>query len=352
MSKNILITGGAGFIGSHLVKYFVKKYPNYNIINLDKLTYAGNLENLKEIESSKNYKFIKGDITDYSFINKIFSKWSIDSIINLAAESHVDRSIKDPFLFAKTNVLGTISLLQAAKVNWKKNFNNKIFYHVSTDEVYGSLDNSGFFTEKTPYDPHSPYSASKASSDHFVRSFSDTYGIPTIISNCSNNYGPYQFPEKLIPLFINNIINNKPLPVYGNGQNVRDWLYVEDHVNAIDKIFHYSRVNQTYNIGGLNEWKNIDLVNLLIRKTDNLLDRKDGHSDKLITFISDRAGHDLRYAIDATKLKKDLDWSPSLTFEEGLVKTIKWYINNKKWLQSVTSGEYQSYYKRYYDLTN
>ena len=347
--KNILITGGAGFIGSHLVKYFVKKYSNYKIINLDSLTYAGNLENLRDIEKYKNYKFIKADITDFKTLKNVFISYEIDSVINLAAESHVDRSIKDPFIFAKTNIFGTLNLLETAKQLWNNNYENKLFYHVSTDEVYGSLGYSGYFTEDSKYDPHSPYSASKASSDHFVRSYCDTYGLPIIISNCSNNYGPYQFPEKLIPLFINNIINNKPLPVYGNGKNVRDWLYVEDHVEAIDKIFHDAEINQTFNIGGFNEWKNIDLINLLINKTDYLLGRKRGFSNDLVTYVKDRSGHDLRYAIDAKKLKNNLGWSPSLKFEEGIEKTIIWYLKNKKWLKNVTSGEYKLYYKKMYN---
>jgi len=347
--KNILITGGAGFIGSHLVKYFVKKYSDYKIINMDSLTYAGNLENLRDIEKYKNYKFIKGDITDINTLKNVFISNEIDSVINLAAESHVDRSIKDPFIFAKTNIFGTLNLLETAKLLWNNNYENKLFYHVSTDEVYGSLGNSGYFTEDSKYDPHSPYSASKASSDHFVRSYCDTYGLPIIISNCSNNYGPYQFPEKLIPLFINNIINNKPLPIYGNGKNVRDWLYVEDHVEAIDKIFHDAEINQTFNIGGFNEWKNIDLINFLIKKTDNLLGRKKGFSNDLISYVKDRSGHDLRYAIDAKKLKNNLGWSPSLKFEEGIEKTIIWYLKNKKWLKNVTSGEYKLYYKKMYN---
>ncbi|MDR2286369.1 MAG: dTDP-glucose 4,6-dehydratase [Prevotellaceae bacterium] len=344
MKRNILITGGAGFIGSHVVRLFVNKYPEYNIINLDKLTYAGNLANLKDIENKPNYVFIKADICDFSAILSIFDEHSIDGVIHLAAESHVDRSIKDPFLFAQTNVLGTLSLLQAAKVTWEKSgAGTKLFYHISTDEVYGSLGDEGFFTEETPYDPHSPYSASKASSDHFVKAFHDTYGLPAVISNCSNNYGPYQFPEKLIPLFINNIRNGKPLPVYGKGENVRDWLYVIDHARAIDVIFHNGRAGETYNIGGFNEWKNIDLIKVMIKVTDRLLGRNEGASDKLITYVTDRAGHDLRYAIDSSKLKNELGWEPSLQFEEGIEKTVQWYLDNQEWLDSVTSGEYKTY---------
>ncbi|MCT4616289.1 MAG: dTDP-glucose 4,6-dehydratase [Marinifilaceae bacterium] len=346
--KNILITGGAGFIGSHLVRLLVNKYPNYNIINLDKLTYAGNLNNLKDIENKPNYKFIKADICDFDTISSVFSKYSIDSVIHLAAESHVDRSIKDPFSFAQTNVMGTLSLLQAAKHKWDNDFEGKLFYHVSTDEVYGSLGDEGFFLETTPYDPHSPYSASKASSDHFVRAFHDTYGLPTVISNCSNNYGPYQFPEKLIPLFINNICNNKALPVYGKGENVRDWLFVEDHARAIDIIFHKAKLGETYNIGGFNEWKNIDLIKVMIRTVDKFLGRDEGSSENLITYVKDRAGHDLRYAIDSSKLKDELGWEPSLQFEEGIEKTVKWYLDNEKWLENITSGDYQGYYKEYY----
>ncbi|OSY88141.1 dTDP-glucose 4,6-dehydratase [Tenacibaculum holothuriorum] len=347
--KNILITGGAGFIGSHLVRLFVNNYPNYNIINLDALTYAGNLENLKDIQDKSNYTFVKADICDYKFIQEIFLKYKIDGVIHLAAESHVDRSIKDPFSFAQTNVMGTLSLLQAAKNNWKDNFENKLFYHVSTDEVYGSLGKNGFFTEETAYDPHSPYSASKASSDHFVRAFHDTYGLPVVISNCSNNYGSYQFPEKLIPLFINNICNNKPLPVYGKGENVRDWLFVNDHARAIDVIFHKGKLGDTYNIGGFNEWKNIDLIKVLIKTVDKLLGRKEGESEKLITYVTDRAGHDFRYAIDSSKLKNELGWEPSLQFEEGIEKTVKWYLENQAWVDNVTSGDYQKYYKEMYE---
>ena len=350
--ENILITGGAGFIGSHVVRLFVKKYPNKNIINLDALTYAGNLENLKDIEGEKNYTFEKADICELEHINFLFKKYAIDSVIHLAAESHVDRSIKDPLAFARTNVMGTLNLLQAAKDNWGDDFSNKLFYHISTDEVYGSLDDNGFFTENSPYDPHSPYSASKASSDHFVRSFYDTYQLPVIISNCSNNYGSYQFPEKLIPLFINNICNKKQLPVYGNGENVRDWLFVEDHARAIDIIFHNGNIGDTYNIGGFNEWKNIDLIKVLIKTVDKVLGNPDGTSDKLITFVKDRKGHDYRYAIDSTKLKEELGWEPSLQFEEGIEKTVKWYLENQDWVKNVTSGDYQNYYKEMYENKN
>ena len=346
--RNILVTGGAGFIGSHLVRLLVNKYPDYHIINMDVLTYAGNLENLKDIENKENYTFVKCDICDVEKVNQVFKKYQIESVIHLAAESHVDRSIKDPFSFARTNVMGTLSLLQAAKEYWNGDFSNHLFYHVSTDEVYGSLGEEGFFTEKTAYDPHSPYSASKASSDHFVRAFADTYGIPTVISNCSNNYGSYQFPEKLIPLFINNIVNNKPLPVYGKGENVRDWLFVDDHAGAIDVIFHKGKLGETYNIGGFNEWKNIDLIKVMIKTVDRLLGREEGTSDKLITYVTDRAGHDLRYAIDSTKLKKELGWEPSLQFEEGIEKTVAWYLENQEWLNNVTSGDYQAYYQKMY----
>jgi len=349
MKRNILVTGGAGFIGSHLVRLLVNKYSTYHIINMDLLTYAGNLENLKDIEHKENYSFVKCDICDFKKVKQVFVDYKIDSLIHLAAESHVDRSIEDPFSFAQTNVMGTLSLLQAAKSYWKNNFKNKLFYHVSTDEVYGSLGQEGFFTEKTNYDPHSPYSASKASSDHFVRAFSDTYGLPVVISNCSNNYGSYQFPEKLIPLFINNIVNNKPLPIYGKGENVRDWLFVNDHAKAIDVIFHKGKLNETYNIGGFNEWKNIDLIKVMIKTVDRMLGRDEGSSDKLITYVKDRAGHDLRYAIDSAKLKNELGWEPSLQFEEGIEKTIKWYLDNKKWVDRVTSGDYQDYYKKMYN---
>ncbi len=326
----ILITGGAGFIGSHVVRLFVKKYPNYQIFNLDALTYAGNLENLNDIENEFNYTFIKGDITDEVFINQLFAKHSFEKVIHLAAESHVDRSIEDPLAFVKTNVIGTMILLNAFKNTWKDNFNNKLFYHVSTDEVYGTLGKTGLFTETTSYDPNSPYSASKASSDHFVRAYGETYGLPYVITNCSNNYGQNQFPEKLIPLFINNIINNKPLPVYGDGNYTRDWLYVKDHAVAIDLVFHEGKNHETYNIGGFNEWKNIDLVKLLCLQMDKKLNRSKGSSEKLITYVKDRPGHDLRYAIDASKINKELGWKPSVTFEEGLNKTIDWYLNNEE----------------------
>ncbi|GIM60423.1 dTDP-glucose 4,6-dehydratase [Capnocytophaga canis] len=349
MKKNILITGGAGFIGSHVVRLFVNKYPDYRIINLDLLTYAGNLENLKDIEKSPNYEFVKADICDFQAMKQLIESKNISGIIHLAAESHVDRSIKDPFTFAKTNVMGTLSLLQAAREVWNGNWDGKLFYHVSTDEVYGALqmDNT-LFTENTKYDPHSPYSASKASSDHFVRAYQDTYGLPTVISNCSNNYGSYQFPEKLIPLFINNIRNNKPLPVYGRGENVRDWLYVEDHARAIDVIFHKGKIGDTYNIGGFNEWKNIDLIRVIIKEVDKQLGRPEGSSEKLITFVTDRAGHDLRYAIDATKIKEELGWEPSLQFEEGIQRTVAWYLQNQEWLDTITSGDYQKYYDQMY----
>ena len=349
MKRNILVTGGAGFIGSHLVRLLVNKYPDYHIINMDVLTYAGNLENLKDIEHKENYSFVKCDICDFKKVKQVFVDYKIDSVIHLAAESHVDRSIEDPFSFAQTNVMGTLSLLQVAKAYWNGNLTDKLFYHVSTDEVYGSLGKEGFFTETTKYDPHSPYSASKASSDHFVRAFHDTYGLPVVISNCSNNYGSYQFPEKLIPLFINNIVNNKPLPVYGKGENVRDWLFVNDHARAIDVIFHKGKLGDTYNIGGFNEWKNIDLIKVMIKTVDRMLAREEGSSEKLITYVTDRAGHDLRYAIDSSKLKNELGWEPSLQFEEGIEKTVKWYLDNKEWMDRVTSGDYQEYYKKTYN---
>ena len=344
----ILVTGGAGFIGSHVVKLFVEKYPEYHIFNLDALTYAGNLENLKDIENATNYTFIKEDITNEKFINHLFKEHKFDSVIHLAAESHVDRSIQDPLAFVKTNVIGTTILLNAFKNTWREDFKDKLFYHISTDEVYGSLGETGLFTETTPYDPNSPYSASKASSDHLVRAYGETYRLPYVITNCSNNYGQHQFPEKLIPLFINNIINNKPLPVYGDGNYTRDWLYVKDHAKAIDLVFHKGKQGETYNIGGFNEWKNIDLVKLLCQQMDVKLGRPNGTSEKLITFVKDRPGHDLRYAIDANKIKNELGWKPSVTFEEGLDKTIDWYLSNEQWLNNVTSGTYQSYYKKQY----
>ncbi|MDT0647431.1 dTDP-glucose 4,6-dehydratase [Zunongwangia sp. F260] len=345
--KNILVTGGAGFIGSHVVRLFVNKYPEYHIFNLDALTYAGNLENLKDVQDAPNYTFLKADITNGEQIDELFRTHQFDAVIHLAAESHVDRSISDPLAFVKTNVMGTVNLLNAAKEHWKDT-NDKLFYHVSTDEVYGSLGEEGLFTETTAYDPNSPYSASKASSDHFVRAYGETYRLPYVISNCSNNYGPNHFPEKLIPLMIHNIINKKPLPVYGDGNYTRDWLFVKDHAAAIDMIFHKGKKNEVYNIGGFNEWKNIDLVKLLCQQMDQKLNRKEGESAELITFVKDRPGHDLRYAIDASKINTELGWKPSVTFEEGLSKTIDWYLENKEWLQNVTSGAYQEYYKKQY----
>jgi dTDP-glucose 4,6-dehydratase len=346
--KKILITGGAGFIGSHVVRLFVNKYPDYEIVNLDKLTYAGNLANLRDIENKKNYRFIKGDIVDSEFIQSLFNNEKFDAVVHLAAESHVDRSISNPLEFVMTNVIGTVNLLNAAKTIWKDNYDNHRFYHVSTDEVYGTLGETGMFTETTAYDPHSPYSASKASSDHFVRAYHDTYGMDVVISNCSNNYGSYHFPEKLIPLSINNIKNNKPIPIYGKGENVRDWLFVEDHARAIDIIFHKAKSGSTYNIGGHNEWTNIDLIRLLCRIMDKKLNRAEGESAKLITFVKDRAGHDLRYAIDSSKLQKDLGWVPSLQFEEGLEKTVDWYLQNEAWMNEITSGDYKKYYEEQY----
>ena len=347
--KNILITGGAGFIGSHVVKLFVKKYPNYRIVNMDSLTYAGNLENLVSVEKELNYIFEKADICDAQKVKEIFEKYMIDSVIHLAAESHVDRSITNPFEFAQTNIMGTLTLLNQAKESWKNNFNKKLFYHISTDEVYGSLNEVDFFLESTSYDPQSPYSASKAGSDHFVRAYHNTFKLPIIITNCSNNYGPNQFPEKLIPLCIHNIKNNIPLPVYGEGLNIRDWLYVEDHAKAIDVVFHQGCLGDTYNIGGFNEWKNIDLIHVICAIMDAKLERKKGSSAELISYVKDRPGHDMRYAIDAAKLKKTLNWEPSLQFEEGIEKTIDWYLENETWVKNIMNGEYQAYYKKQYN---
>lgn len=354
MNKSIIITGGAGFIGSHVVRLFVNKYPDYRIINVDKLTYAGNLANLKDIEDKPNYRFVRADICDFETIYALMQEEHVTGVIHLAAESHVDRSIKDPFTFARTNVMGTLSMLQAAKLYWEalpEKYEGKRFYHISTDEVYGALEIEHpeiLFTEETKYNPHSPYSASKASSDHFVRAFHDTYGMPTIVTNCSNNYGPYQFPEKLIPLFINNIRHRKPLPVYGKGENVRDWLFVEDHARAIDIIFHKGKIAETYNIGGFNEWKNIDIIKVVIATVDRLLGRPEGADLDLITFVTDRAGHDMRYAIDSRKLQRELGWEPSLQFEEGIEKTVRWYLDHQDWLDNITSGEYEKYYEEMY----
>jgi dTDP-glucose 4,6-dehydratase len=347
-SKTIIITGGAGFIGSHVVRLFVNKYPNYRIVNLDSLTYAGNLENLKDIENAPNYHFVKADIVDAEAMNVIFAEWQPDGVMHLAAESHVDRSIEDPLAFVRTNVIGTVNLLNSAKALWKDNMKGKRFYHISTDEVYGTLGETGLFEETTSYDPNSPYSASKASSDHFVRAYGETYGLPYVITNCSNNYGPNQFPEKLVPLFIHNIVNNKSLPVYGDGKYTRDWLYVIDHAVAIDLVYHEGRNHETYNIGGFNEWQNINLIKVLCAIMDRKLNRAEGDSEKLITYVKDRPGHDLRYAIDANKINKELGWKPSVTFEQGLEKTIDWYLQNTEWLENVTSGNYQDYYKAMY----
>lgn len=349
MSKTIIITGGAGFIGSHVVREFVNKYPDYHIINLDALTYAGNLENLKDIENKPNYTFVKADIRDAERVNVIFDTYKPEGVIHLAAESHVDRSIADPTAFVMTNVVGTVNLLNAARRVWEGHYEGKKFHHVSTDEVYGTLGAEGLFTEETAYDPHSPYSASKASSDHFVRAYHDTYGLPTVITNCSNNYGPNHFPEKLIPLCINNILNSRPLPIYGDGSNTRDWLFVIDHARAIDLVFHHGKVGESYNVGGFNEWKNIDLVREICRQMDEKLGRPQGTAEQLITFVKDRPGHDLRYAIDATKINKELGYKPSVTFEQGLSITIDWFLNNKEWLENVTSGEYQKYYENQYN---
>ena len=350
MKRHILITGGAGFIGSHVVRRFVTRYPDYRIVNFDLLTYAGNLANLSDVEQAPNYTFVRGDICDAEAVGEVFRRYAIDGVIHLAAESHVDRSIRDPFTFARTNVLGTLTLLHAAREAWQGAWAGKRFYHISTDEVYGAL---GFgdkpFNEGTRYDPHSPYSASKASSDHFVRAFHDTYGLPTVVTNCSNNYGPYHFPEKLIPLLVNNIRLERPLPVYGRGENVRDWLYVEDHARAIDLIFHEGQSGETYNIGGGNEWRNIDLVRLIVRTTDRLLGRPEGASERLITYVTDRAGHDLRYAIDSSKLRRELGWEPAFRFEEGIEQTVRWYLENREWMERITSGEYEHYYEQMYD---